>query len=559
MSTIREPSLGPIVGHTTSKSCRLWIRGSDSSDHKSQLASDRRTVGVLAVVKKGEEEIPRDERPVFYFRLHREFDRTGTFNLGVHDTLKLDTPPDDPRGTQYSLNPNTTYTVRMGSLSILDPFDDDEIVDSRDLIESLPDTNDCVDDLDRLDPTKSEVIFTTFPEPEKVSDELIFLLGSCRYPGLLWLRKRADRIFGPMLDHITNNPHGVSPRFVLMVGDQIYADMLNPTPIKRADTFEEFQERYHDAFGSRNMRRLLRQIPNYMILDDHEIEDNWAQDRIQDRHKRFLFHLAIGAYRSYQWSHSPRNYGERLYYRFECGGYPFFVLDVRTQRYKEDVHDSLEDNHMLGRPALSDDDHPPQIDVLCKWLKDQQEQRGNRPKFIVSSNVFVPNNVKTTRSGNIGERSKNESDSWPAFPETRKTLLDAIVSNEVQNVVFLSGDIHCSNVAEISFSGTETAEKLKAFSITSSAFYWPFPFADGEPSNYVHKSTRPKTLDTFKVNDDVTMDYEAYGFTQEDNFCQVEVNQENANIVVRVKDEGGRPVRRRDGTDLVSTLQLAPW
>jgi alkaline phosphatase D len=69
-----------------------------------------------------------------------------------------------------------------------------------------------------------------------------------------------------------------------------------------------------------------------MILDDHEIEDNWTQDRISDAGKHKLFNWAIGAYQSYQWSHGPRTWGRLLYYTFECAGYPVFVVDTRTQR-----------------------------------------------------------------------------------------------------------------------------------------------------------------------------------------------------------------------------------
>ena len=80
-------------------------------------------------------------------------------------------------------------------------------------------------------------------------------------------------------------------------------DRALPTPMKSS------RSGTHSAFGSLNMRRLLRQLPTYMILDDHEVEDNWAQDRIRDRKKRMLFNVAIGAYCSYQWTHSPRNFG----------------------------------------------------------------------------------------------------------------------------------------------------------------------------------------------------------------------------------------------------------
>ena len=94
-----------------------------------------------------------------------------------------------------------------------------------------------------------------------------------------------------------------------MVGDQIYADKMNRAiPLGRADSPSEFHERYVTAFGSPNMRHLLRTVPTYMILDDHEIEDNWVQGRIKDHDKRNLFQTAISAYLSYQWIHSPRNF-----------------------------------------------------------------------------------------------------------------------------------------------------------------------------------------------------------------------------------------------------------
>src|SRR3546814_12029463 len=83
-----------------------------------------------------------------------------------------------------------------------------------------------------------------------------------------------------------------------MAGDQIYADMLNRhVPLGLADTFEEFQERYHTAFGSRNMRRLLSRVPTYMLLDDHEIEDNWTQTRLGQPVPRQSFPPAPGARR----------------------------------------------------------------------------------------------------------------------------------------------------------------------------------------------------------------------------------------------------------------------
>ena len=280
----------------------------------------------------------------------------------------------------------------------------------------------------------------------------------------------------------------------------------------------------------------MRQAPTYMILDDHEIEDNWTQDRLTKGGKHLLFNIAIGAYMSYQWSHGPRTWHEMLYYQFACGGYPFFVLDTRTQRFKDD-QEGLRDNHLLGRPSI-DPRYPGQLQRLRDWLSEQQNQNGNVPKLVVTASVFAPNPISERISPPVpidrrelrappssdeesllfdtNRRRREDSDSWPAYPNTRLAVLKHIVENNIQNVVFLSGDIHCSNVAEIRFVGTPQAEQLKAFSITSSAFYWPFPIADGDPNEYVHDSTAPGQEDPFPIlGTGVTMHYTAYGFTQE--------------------------------------------
>ncbi len=581
MSTLRKPALGPIVGHTTHKSCRLWIAASDALDEKG-LDEDRRTIGVIGVVGKNGRVKAGD---IFYFRLRREYDRTGTFNLGVDKSLWKDAA-EAQKLAPYDLEPATTYRVRMASLNLDDAYPNDSNVSSEAIVAKLPPPKAWEDKLNLpngLEETFSEATFTTQPAPPVAPSvlPLSFLLGSCRYPGLLWKRKESDRIFGPMLkealqEHLPEDSRR-PVNFTLMVGDQIYADMFNRMiPIGLADTYEEFQERYHTAFGSRNMRSLLSKVPTYMILDDHEIEDNWTQDRLYESHqKRMLFNLSIGAYMSYQWSHGPRfadsyvhvpEFGVKdalkrmdtvnLFYDFLCAGYPFFVLDTRTQRYL-DAAAELADNHLLGRPSLHPSE-PNQLDRVCAWLTDMQKTRGNVPKFIVSSSVFLPNGVDTLRD----DKHKEESDSWPGFPNTRRTILETIIKNRVENVVFLSGDIHCSSLAQLEFTGPGAG--LTAYSIVSSAFYWPFSFADGDPAGLVHDSTDPRTFDEFALPDGLgAMHYKAWAFTQDDNFCRLDLDPAGAALLVQAFDWDGNPITRtnKDGSldSQPERLKLAQW
>jgi alkaline phosphatase D len=465
----------------------------------------------------------------------------------------------------------------MATLSIDDPLPDEEDLGDRRLIQFLPDIENIKPMLLTMrkeDRDKCEVTFKTFPVAQDGTlDRLSFLLGSCRYPGLLWKIKEADGIFAPMQAQLIPLNDPASASFTLMVGDQIYADTLNRfVPVGLADTYEEFQERYQTAFGSLNMRNLLRSAPTYMILDDHEVEDNWTQDRIRKDAKHRLFNLAIGAYLSYQWSHGPRCFDGQLYYNFDCGGYPFFVLDTRTQRYKDDEV-GLDDNHMLGRPTI-DTAFPGQLKRFLDWLsKPYDNAPANAPKFVVSSSVFAPNAMNERVTGPVGpgqdpafwaNRARREdSDSWPAYPNTRKAIIEHIVQNNIQNVVFLTGDIHCSNIARLIFKMNGQDVDIRAYDVTSSAFYWPFPFADGDPNDFVHNSTAESQYDPFPFGEGKgVMDYWAWGFTQKDNYARIDIDRAQHRLVVSYFDRDGNPVKVLNAEGVEATenyLTLAPW
>lgn len=278
--------------------------------------------------------------------------------------------------------------------------------------------------------------------------------------------------------------------------------------------------------------------------------------------------MAISAYRSYQWIHGPHPFGSRpdaptgnrLYYRFDSAGYPYFVLDTRTQRTRGIKQDDLGDNHMLGRPAFEGDE-PDQLSRLVEWLGQMQEERGNVPKFIVTASVFVPNDMNERWGGGREPEDVarlDASDSWPAYPATRRAILDAIVAGSVQNVVFLSGDIHCSNIAVMHFTRQRRKLPIRAFSITSSAFYWPFPFADGDPASYVHDSTASDQRDTFPCSRGVTMEYEAAWFTQEDNFCRVTIDRASHSLTVVFCGRDGAPIPFRP-QQFPNVLDLGAW
>src|SRR5690554_321723 len=88
MSSLRKPAVGFIIGHTTSSTCRLWIAAGDAGLATQELQESVRTIGVIGVFDEKKQAVPREH--VYYFRLKREYDRTGSFNLGEDVSLWVD-------------------------------------------------------------------------------------------------------------------------------------------------------------------------------------------------------------------------------------------------------------------------------------------------------------------------------------------------------------------------------------------------------------------------------------------------------------------------------------
>jgi len=275
------------------------------------------------------------------------------------------------------------------------------------------------------------------------------VIGSCRYLLKTFLGdffdNRGDKTFRSILKQIKN---GTEIHQLIMMGDQIYADDLNVfNPDK---TIAQFYQRYRDAFSQKYIRRLMSQIPTYMTLDDHEIEDNWPSMADQQDWKT-LFPNAIHAYQTYQLSHSPtipvrgrRLVGtlNHLWYKYSDGCCDIFVTDSRTERY----FNSDGESGILG---------PDQIRALKRWLKDGS----GRVKIIVTSVPFVPDSA-----------SDESQDKWAGFQRQRIELLEHIERNQIRKVVFFSGDVHASLSIELI-----SPSKVKIVSVVSSAFFWPYP------------------------------------------------------------------------------------
>lgn len=405
---IQVPTVGPLLGYTTDTQTRIWLRG----DFQQTPSGPRRAFGVVRVKARGASKYSATK----YVPLMPHFDMTGV--------------------TAFTgLRSSTDYEYQAGWF-----YADTEL--------------DNLDETQQLDWSGIEVIsFNT--GTSTATDARSYVVGSCRYllklfGGSIW-DERGDKTFRSILEQIEKGSpiHGL-----MLMGDQIYADDMNV--VSPNTSIDQFFDRYRTVFSQSYFRKLVGRVPTYMILDDHEIEDNWPS-KATDKDWVTLYPNAIHAYQVYQCSHSPlydvdkkgRLTGtlSKFWYQFQDGCSDWFVMDCRNERIWSDD------------PAKRRMVKPDQMKALLKWLNDGS----GRVKVIVTSVPFIP------------DLNSDTEDKWGGFVAERTMILDFILAKKIPKVVFLSGDVHCSFSIELTCASDPA---FKVLSIISSSFFWPYPHMD---------------------------------------------------------------------------------
>lgn len=264
----------------------------------------------------------------------------------------------------------------------------------------------------RIREAYAEGRFKTFPTT--TSQPFTFLLGSCNLHSL-GILERPDQSW-LSISRIAAKTHA---RFMIHAGDQIYADI----PFKPEASLEHYRAKYLDAWDDCiPAKKVLTELPHYMILDDHEIINNYEHGR--GELGSTLPRIALKAYWEFQHSHNPTTLGsaDQYYYSFSYGAVQFFVLDTRTSR-------------ISSLKQMIDDK---QLKSLLAWMS----QHKGSTKFIVTSVPFV------------GTVKNPEQDKWcdPAFKAQREKILEHILRNGISNLIFLTGDMHTSYCADMEIS-----------------------------------------------------------------------------------------------------------
>lgn len=463
MSLLLEPTVGPIIGHTTTTQARIWMRG--DVVHTNGVV--KRCTGAL----RHRTDEREDWSPPILMKLEPHFDGTAVFVL-------------------ESLQPDTRYEYQTGWY-----------VGEAPALGANADTRE-------LELNWPERVDTFFTQPDD-DGRRSFALGSCRYLLTVDLGplsanvfdERGDKIFERIrASHASQRLHGV-----LFSGDQIYADDMYR--FASAATLGEYFEVYRRSFGQRHFRDLVSAVPTYMMLDDHEIEDNWPANA-HEPGKIKKFRAAVHAYQVYQASHSPlfavedqriSGVPNKLWYEFSNGACDFFVMDTRTERVLDG-----KPSQMIGSEQMT---------RLLEWLG--ENPGANRIRFVVSAVPFL--SVLPSES----------ADKWSGFPAQRGTILESIQQRRIRNVVFLSGDVHCSFACSARRNGIEVNQ------IVSSPLFW------AAPSFFTANVDFAEPLRTDGGAWELIKRSEVY---RNDNFVRFDADPGAGRIVVTIHDRKGNEV-----------------
>jgi alkaline phosphatase D len=238
---------------------------------------------------------------------------------------------------------------------------------------------------------------------------------------------------------------GLAPHFAILAGDIVYAD--NPVPATQtippevgggtwrndptrdfvAITLADYRASWRYNLGDPKLRAFLLETPALALWDDHEVADNWYPGEILVRppYNGVSANLLAKRARQALYEYTPIR-GAEIYRRFRYGSHlELFLLDVRSFRGPNSENFAPAGIEMLGAKQF-------------QWLTQGLKTSNATWKVVVS-----PDPLSLVTGGSEDRDSWAQGDPRILGREVQlRRLLGHIAREKVDNVVFLSADVH---------------------------------------------------------------------------------------------------------------------
>lgn len=250
---------------------------------------------------------------------------------------------------------------------------------------------------------------------------------------------------------------------VVCLGDYIYersfdpnktrTDTTGPNGTAEVQTLGEYRKKYGLYHTDPDLLAVREQHPLYTIWDDHEVEDNYAADKpgdaTQNRRIEFAERRANG-YRAF-FEHMPQleiaGARDRIYGTIGLGrNADVFLLDQRQYRSDQPCDDATAPPP--GSCAEQDDPARTMLGAEQKaWFK--ESLAGSKAAWKIVGNPLQMMSLDLVRGQPL------VVDSWDGYTAERREIGEFIRERQIDNVAYLTGDIHTFFAGNVTPSGRE--------------------------------------------------------------------------------------------------------
>lgn len=243
-----------------------------------------------------------------------------------------------------------------------------------------------------------------------------------------------------------------------------YGSARTPMPANEITTLSDYRMRHSHYKLDQDLMRVHQQYPFICVWDDHEtandsytngadnhtpgVEGNWIDRK----------GWAIKAY--FEWMPlrmpDPAVDTQRIYRRLRYGDLAeLHMLDTRLQERDEpDFANATDPNHTILGNAQMD------------WFTTGMDTSTAQWQIVGQQVMMAPLDINPTP---FGQQYAN-SDQWDGYQAERQKLYDSITTNNINNMVVLTGDIHTAWANDLEDGSTDVGVEFVVNSVTSPGF-----------------------------------------------------------------------------------------
>jgi len=246
---------------------------------------------------------------------------------------------------------------------------------------------------------------------------------------------------------------------VVHLGDYVYESSWGRDHVRHHDapephTLDDYRIRHALYKTDPDLQAAHAACPWIFTWDDHEVANDYADDRSQHAHppEWFLARRAA-AYRAY-YEHMPLRRQMvplgphmRLYHRLAFGTLAqFHVLDDRQFRSHQPCAGAGR-----GGSRVAGEDCAARLDPRLSLLGEVQERwlEAGLARSRARWNVLAQQSIMAQVDRRSGPDRAFWTDSWDGYPAARRRLLDALASQAPANPVVIGGDVHAFWVTDL--------------------------------------------------------------------------------------------------------------